>query len=268
MPDDFIGDLSKVRLLDLVRPLLNGKKSGMLKVKAEDIGEIHIEAGSIIHARTGCSTDEEAILGLMEWNSGRVTFDWETTTVERTVSMPTERLVQSWISREEEWKKIREVVPSSSSTFAMSTDGPQENLSIHGEQWKVLALCNGSRAVAEIAETLQWDEFKTSKLISQMVRSGLLAKIGEKPQGSILPQRKYVNGTFFPFVEQELKKIMGPIAPIIIDDQIADLGQSREQFPEELVQPLVQSLSEEINDDVKRASFATTIAKYFSQKQL
>lgn len=43
MPNDFIGELSKARLLDLVKPLLNRKNSGMVLVRGTEIGELHIE---------------------------------------------------------------------------------------------------------------------------------------------------------------------------------------------------------------------------------
>ena len=48
MPNYFIGELSEARLFDLVKPLVNGKKSGMLLIKGKDVGEIHIEGGKII----------------------------------------------------------------------------------------------------------------------------------------------------------------------------------------------------------------------------
>lgn len=53
MPNDFIGELSKARLLDLVKPLLNRKNSGMVLVRGTEIGELHIEGGNIIHAKNG-----------------------------------------------------------------------------------------------------------------------------------------------------------------------------------------------------------------------
>ena len=53
MPNDFIGDLSKTRLLDLIAPLLTRKKSGLVQIKGPQAGEIFIEGSNIMHARTG-----------------------------------------------------------------------------------------------------------------------------------------------------------------------------------------------------------------------
>jgi hypothetical protein len=259
MPSYFIGELSETRLFDLVKPLLDGKKSGMISIKGREYGEIHIEAGQIIHAWTNYNTGEEAILAIMEWRVGRVSFDWEVTTEERTVSESTEQLLTSWTNREEEWKKIRESVPSPGVMFRIAMQGGAENRSIPGDQWKVLALCNGSKRVSDIAATLQWDIFKTSKAIFHMVQNGLLERAGEVIEEQKPLQKRSVNGDFFPFVENALKKLMGPIAPIIIDDIVEETGESKEFFPQEMVDKLLESIIAEIPDMAKRAEFTKVV---------
>lgn len=259
MPSYFIGELSETRLLDLVKPLLDGKKSGMISIKGKEYGEIHIEAGQIIHAWTNYNTGIEAILAIMEWRFGRVSFDWEVTTEERTVSESTEQLLTSWTNREEEWKKIREAVPSPGVMFRIAMQGGAENRSIPGDQWKVLALCNGSKRVSDIAATLHWDIFKTSKTIFEMVRNGLLERSGEALEEQKPLQKRSVYGGFFPFVENALKKLMGPIAPIIIDDIVEETGESKESFPQEMVDKLLDSIVAEIPDMAKRAEFTKVV---------
>lgn len=259
MPSYFIGELSDTRLFDLVKPLLDGKKSGMISIKGREYGEIHIEAGQIIHAWTNYNKGEEAILAIMEWRVGRVSFDWEVTTEERTVNESTEQLLASWANRENEWKTIRESVPSPGVMFHIAMQDNTEDRSITGDQWKVLALCDGSKRVSDIAASLHWDIFKTSKTISQMVKAGLLERVGEVLEEQKPVQKKTVNGNFFPFVENELKKIMGPIAPIIIDDIVAEINESKESFPQEMVDKLLESIVAEIPDMTKRAEFTKAV---------
>ena len=259
MPSYFIGELSETRLFDLVKPLLDGKKSGMISIKGREYSEIHIEGGKIIHAWTNYNTGEEAILSMMEWRVGRVSFDWEVTTEERTVNESTEQLLASWKNREEEWKIIRESVPSPGVMFRIAMQDGTEDRSITGDQWKVLALCNGSKRVSDIASALQWDIFKTSHTIFQMVRGGLLERAGEVPEEQKPLQKKAVSEDFFPLVENLLKKLMGPIAPIIIDDIIAETGESREAFPQEMVDKLLEAIVSEIPDMTKRAEFTKVV---------
>lgn len=265
MSNDLIGELSKKRLFDIVTPLLNGKRSGMVLIRGVDVGELHIEAGSIIHAQSGYLSGQDAVFAMMEWDAGHVTFDWEMTTEERTVSIPTEELIQTWIRREDEWEKIRQLIPSSNVVFRMAAESGPEDRNVLRDQWKVLALCNGIRTVSEIAHVLKRDLFNTSKTMYEMVETGLLEKVSEKAPFQ-KPPRKNVNGNFFPRLENELRKIMGPIAPIIIDDKISEFGESRESFPENRLESLVQSIGEEITDNMKRAVFAKAMRE-LSQKQ-
>ena len=268
MPDDFIGELAKATLLDLVKPLLDGKKSGMVRIKGNDVGELHIEGGKIIHAKTRNCSGEEAILAILEWGAGLVTFDWKATTDERTVSMATEELLLSWTSREQDWKRIRELIPSSNVTFRIPIESSPEGRLVQADQWRVLALSNGARAVSEIAQTLGWELFKASKIIYLMVQAGLLEKASEKMDEEKPPPRRHVNGNFFSMVEYELKRAMGPIAPIIMDDTIAEFGTSRDEFPVDQTGPLVHAISEEIGDKGKRTEFVRVMAEFLAQKQM
>jgi hypothetical protein len=267
MPNDFIGDLSKTTLFDLIKPLLARKKSGLILVKGDEGGEVYIEGGSIIHAKIGPETGEDAIFAMMEWDSGRVTFDWQATTEEQTVFMPTEQLLMIWTDRDNEWKKVKELVPSSNVVFHIPLDGAPEDKSISGIQWKILALCNGSRTVHEIAENLKWQLFETSKVLYQMVREGLLERASEKEMEKKVKTKRTVNGNFFPIIENELRKIMGPMAPIIIDDKIEEFGESREAFPEDQLPPFVQAITDEITDKTKRALFNKSMTEFIARKQ-
>jgi hypothetical protein len=64
-----------------------------------------------------------------------------------------------------------------------------------------------------------------------------------------------VDGTFFAQIEHELTKVMGPVATLIIDDEVADLGADKDSFPRDRVAELVEKVGSEIADEDKRASF-------------
>ncbi len=78
---------------------------------------------------------------------------------------------------------------------------------------------------------------------------------------------KNVNGTFFPLVERELARVMGPIAPIIVDDKLAGFGESKDSFPEDRVESFVKAVSEEIADDDEKARFLRAMAEFHCRRQ-
>ena len=121
----------------------------------------------------------------------------------------------------------------------------------------MLALANGSRTVLEIAKALGWDEFRTAKVIFQFVQAGLL----EKGEERSVPSKKYLGGNFFQRIESELKKIMGPVAPYIIDDRLIEFGESQDSFPQDRASSFIEALSEEIHSDQRRKEFKRTMVE-------
>ena len=75
------------------------------------------------------------------------------------------------------------------------------------------------------------------------------------------PAGKKVTGNLFSIIEHELAKIMGPIAPTMVSDKLAEFGESRDKFPESRVDSFVKALGEEIPDEGERASFAAAMAE-------
>ncbi len=68
-----------------------------------------------------------------------------------------------------------------------------------------------------------------------------------------------VNGTFFAQMEHELTRVMGPVATLIIDDEVAALDADKDAFPRDRMAEMVKRVSSEIADEGKRASFQQTM---------
>lgn len=154
------------------------------------------------------------------------------------------------------------MVPSSRAIFRLPLQQNSESKLIQEGQWNVLALANGMRRVSEMAEILGWDEFKTSKTIYQLVQAGLL----ERTEEQSIPKKKYVKGNFFSMIENELKKVMGPIAPFIIEDRLMEFGEEKDFFPQDQAELFVEMVSEEITDDPKRKEFIRVMKEFLSHE--
>ena len=255
---DLIGDLSETRLFHLVKPLVDGKKSGMMAVKGKETAELYIEGGRIVHARTDTLNGEEAILPIMDLDNGRVTFNWRTSPEERTVRLSTEQVMSNWSQREEEWKKIRRAVPSAEAVFCLVVDSGNEDRMISAGQWGVLALCNGRQKVSEMAGRLGRTVFDVSATLYALVERGLV----EKAEAAAIPQgelRTTVDEAFFEAAETELKKVVGPIARIILNDTLAAFEESREAFPKDRVKSFISTVCDQIAEEPKREKFGKAI---------
>lgn len=264
MPEIFLSDLSQVRLFDILKPLLIGKKTGILSFKGKENGEICLEIGNIVHARAGHVSGEDAFNVIMGWRAGKCTFESDVIPSERTIPISTEQLLLNWSYRKQEWEKIRKVIPSTSAIFRLSPQTNSEDLTIKAEQWKILALTNGMRTVAEITGTLKWDEFRISRVIYQLVQSGLLEKGEEvRPIG-----KKLVNEDFFPTIENELKRAMGPVAPFIIEDRLGEFGFAKDYFPRDKAGFFIEAIGQEIPQEAKRKEFLRVMEEFLIREKI
>jgi DNA-binding Lrp family transcriptional regulator len=261
MSNDYIGDLSEVRLFDLVKPLVDGKKSGMVMIKGRTAAELYIEGGSIVHGKTDTLVGEEAIPAIMDLDDGRVTFNWQLSPEKRTVRTATDQLISNWARREEEWLKVKKVTTSSDEVFSIVVDCGGTSRSIPAKQWGVLALCNGMRSISDIATLLGRSVFEVSEMICEMVNTGLL----EKAEVAVTPEARLkgtVDQNFFVTVETELKKVVGPIGRVIINDTLAAFEESRESFPKDRVMSFIRTVSDQIVEEQKRNQFDKAV--YFA----
>jgi hypothetical protein len=254
MSGTFLGELSRIKFFDLIKPLLVERKTGLLKIEGDENGEIFLETGNIVHARTAFSFGEEAFIRMMNWQTGKATFQPDVTSQEKTIFTQTENLLLNWSYKKEEWERIRMVVPSPNAIFQISLQHHSEDKNIKGDQWNVLALANGTRTVLEIAKILKWDEFKTSKVILQLTQEKVL-EIG---------RGEAINRGFFQTVEKELKNVMGPIASIIIDDLLTEFGENKESFPQDRALTFIEALSKELSDEKKRREFKKTMMEFLT----
>lgn len=135
--------------------------------------------------------------------------------------------------------------------FRLSSGEIAGEINLKPEAWRFLARVNGLRSVADIAQNVGMDEATATRVAETLYQAGILAVA----EGSITPPRPSVNGAFFDRVERELARAMGPLATIIVEDEVSALGEKREQFPRERVAELVERVSEAIRDDSRRMQF-------------
>ncbi len=263
MPEINLGDLAQIKLFDILKPLFSGKKTGKIMIKGKEGGELYLELGNITHAKTGSAVGEYAFFSLMGLKGGKASFEPDGTPPEKTISISTEQLLLNWSYRKQEWDKLKEVIPSTNAVFRLSLQKGPENKNINADQWNVLALCNGTKTISEIAESLTWDEFKTSRIIFQLVQLALLEKVEDRKPVKKTP----VSEGFFSMVEMELKKMIGPLGPLIISDKLSDLGETKESLDQNQALLFVEKLGEEISNESKRKEFVRIMTDLVSSEK-
>jgi hypothetical protein len=233
-----------------------GGQTGLLHLSdGANTGDLYMQDGQLMHAVTGGQMGEGAVYALMAWQRGSFRFAPGEAAPEHSITMPTGQLLEEGSRHAKEWREIKRVIPNSEMVFTLSASGSAGAVSLEPEEWQVLAKVNGERTVSDIAEALGWDELLVSRLLVRLVTGGLLEAVEQMRVGPT----PVVNGGFFARLDEEFVDMVGPLGPVIIDDEIATMGETREYFPRDKAAELVERISVDIEDEDKRAHFQRTI---------
>lgn len=75
-----------------------------------------------------------------------------------------------------------------------------------------------------------------------------------------------VDADFMDTLKRELSLAIGPLASILIEDAVNDLGQNLNRFPTRRAAELVESLSREIQREDKRTAFKQNMVRKMREK--
>jgi Domain of unknown function (DUF4388) len=255
MPEAFSGSLSQFKVIDIVRLLTSEGKTGVLNLqRGKEKGEIYVNKGALVHAICKEGVGEEAVFAILTWVDGNFNFNPNVTSDEKTIDKNTPSLLEEKIKQLEEWQQIKEIISSRDIVFKLSSKRAPDEVRLKHDSWSVLSQIDGKKTVGDISDELKMGDYDTARNLYQLFSTGLI-EVASTPQRKA---RKIVDGGFFDLVEKELAEIIGPVAPVILDEEIRDLGEERSSFPVEKVSLLVEKVSGEIADDTQRIAFQKT----------
>lgn len=252
MAEGFKGSLAQLSLLDILRMLSSGHRTGRVEIhNAGKSGQLYLENGIIVHAVSGTQIGEKAVYTLMGWLEGDFSFVPNEPSPERSIETTTEQLLLEAARQAEQWEDIKDILSSTDAVFNISPSGSTTTVSLKPIEWQVLAQVNGERSVVEIGEILDLHEFDVARIIYSLTSAGLLHEV----VGGGTKFRDIADEAFFKILSEKYTDVMGPIGPVIIEDEIRLLGEDKNAFPQEKIAELVERISLEIADSKKRADF-------------
>ena len=122
-----------------------------------------------------------------------------------------------------------------------------ENYSLDSRMLVVLTELDGKKNMAVISENIGMKMSALREIISKL----LLLKLIE-PVDQVIP---ILDRDFFDYLSTQLTLAIGPIAGILIEDAVADMGQNISNFPRNRAAELVNMLARQIMRERKGADF-------------
>ena len=117
----------------------------------------------------------------------------------------------------------------------------------------LLVELDGKRSLAVIAGKMGLDTGTLRRLISRLLSMRLVEPVGRRV--SVL------SNSFFEYLSVELSLALGPIADVLIEEAVHDLGQTRSGFSRTHAPELVDLLAREIQREDKMLVFKQDMLK-------
>lgn len=248
------GNLQQISLNDLLLLATSGKKSGVLKLtRGKETVEVYLTDGAIVHATCPIGEGEKALLYPVTWSDGTFTLEPERGAVATTIQKLSVELLSEIKSMTLEWETILELIPAGHSVFRLADlrDDQTGPITVPNVGWRVLSKLDGIRTIQEVAEVLRIPYAYVAKVMFNLHNAGLVEAVAriEKPVVDIVPPALLERATFL------LTEVLGPMAPLVLRDQIKTLGASPTSLPAAKLDDLILLIGLEIGDPQLKKKF-------------
>jgi len=254
------GDLRQIGLNDLLLLATNGKKSGVLKLaRAKETVEVFFNAGVIVHATCPIGDGEKALLYPVTWTDGTFSLEPEGIATTTTIQKSAVDILSEIESVTHEWNTILDVIPSSKTVFRLAdlNDDQAGPITVPHVGWRVLSKLDGVRTIEEIADLLRIPFAYVAKVIFNLHKSGLVETATPAPE----PVVDFVPHALLNRLTSTLMEIIGPMAPLVLRDQLKALGVTANNLPEAKLDDLIMLVGLEITDGKLKKKFEVAMSQ-------
>ncbi len=130
--------------------------------------------------------------------------------------------------------------------------------SLDGMMLNVLMEADGKKNIAEVAKNTGLNMAHMKKTIQRLLKLRFI-----EPVKNAISR---LDKDFFHHLQAQLSLAIGPIAPIIIEDTVQDLGHSLSGFPSHRAAELIDLIAREIRKEDKRDLFKKSMVKKIREK--
>jgi hypothetical protein len=257
------GNLSQINLNDLLLLATGAKKSGVLQLThGKEIVDIYLNEGNIVHAKCPIGEGEKALLYPVTWDEGTFNLLLSGIAPAATITKESSQILDDLKAMTHEWQTILEVVPSGNALFRIA-DLSEDNtgpITIPNVGWRVLSKLDGIRTVQEVAEILRIPFAYIAKVLFNLHQSGLIQSI----VAPVKPVADFVPTALLDSLSSILIEVIGPMAPLVMHDQVKALGASLHNLPESKLDELIGLIGQEISDIKLRKKFEESIYQEIS----
>jgi len=126
-------------------------------------------------------------------------------------------------------------------------------VSLDSQMLQVLMELDGSKNLAQVARSLNMNMKHLREILNKLQNLRLIEAAREA-----MP---LAGKDFFKLLSSELSRAMGPIAEVVIEDEISDMGEDPSRFPAHRAAELVDLLARQIIREERKVTFQQAMVK-------
>lgn len=118
---------------------------------------------------------------------------------------------------------------------------------------------DGKAPLGTVAQKTGLNMSSMREIIAKLMQGGLVEKMD--------PEITVLDKDFFDFLVAHLSLAVGPIAQVLIEDEVEDLGYELSRFPGHRVAELIDNLAQAIRREEKKNAFLKMMAAKIREKR-
>jgi len=167
-------ELEYISVVEILYFLTINKKTGKIKIKSNEEGEIYIEDGKCTHAKFKDLEGIDAIFELSLLKEGYISFYPNELPSKKTISGDARILFEEVERRSKEIRDLENKIPPLDAVLLKSDKTPDETLKLRKNDWKILSLIDGKRKLREVIFESGIGLFEAYRSIYFLTCKGLL----------------------------------------------------------------------------------------------
>ena len=144
--------------------------------------------------------------------------------------------------------------------FQLSVKNEPGEVTLDKEMLTVIRELDGKKTIGMVAKNMGLELEKLKEIIAKLLTHGIIALVNQS-----MPMMKE---DFFIYLTDQLSLATGPMAEVLIDEAVANLGYNQSNFPKHRVQELIDLLAPRIFREEKRAVFKQNLYKKILSKEV
>jgi CheY-like chemotaxis protein len=174
------GDLGQLPLSDLLQLFHVSRKTGAVSLVrreadgSENVGQVLVSGGDVVHAAVGPVSGEKALLRLLAWERGSFTFRPEPIAADPTIQTPTLALLREGRRQRAEWERMATRLPPPDARVTLKIQSSSLPNVIHPLTQEVLLALEHNSRVADILDQCSHPDYQVLRMLHTLVRRGMV----------------------------------------------------------------------------------------------